>query len=210
MKTEKVVVFDVDGTLFDTKQGIIKALNEVLDSFEINEIKKEDEDNWIGPPVRDSFIKYAKMTDEQAEEATKLYRRFYVEKYISDSILYEGMSEVLEKMKQNKIHICIATMKTAAQMEHLLSVKNMTEIFEVIQTAALDGSKTKADMLREIKNIYGRKSKYYMIGDTIGDYNAAKIEKYIFIAALYGYGNFQKKQIKKIINNPTNLLLLML
>ena len=62
MKTEKVVVFDVDGTLFDTKQGIIKALNEVLDSFEINEIKKEDEDNWIGPPVRDSFIKYAKKT----------------------------------------------------------------------------------------------------------------------------------------------------
>ena len=207
MKTEKVVVFDVDGTLFDTKPGIIKTLNEVLESFGSNSIKQSHEDNWIGPPVRDSFKNFAKLSAEQAEEATKLYRKLYIEKYISYSFLYDGMAEVLKKLKKNNVHICIATMKTSEQMERLLFLNNMNDIFESIKTAANDGSKTKTDMLREIKIKFGDELGYYMVGDTEGDLVAAKSEKYSFLAALYGYGNFQEVQDITIIDNPRQLLL---
>ena len=71
----KVIVFDVDGTLFDTKPGIIKALNEVLHKHGKEYINPSDEDKWIGPPVRNSFISYAGMNDEHAEDATKKYRK---------------------------------------------------------------------------------------------------------------------------------------
>ena len=206
MKTEKVVVFDVDGTLFDTKPGIIKTLNEVFSIFGITPISSLDEDKWIGPPVRESFKKYSKMNDEQAEKATQLYRKIYVDKYISDSTLYDGMMAVLGQLKKQNAHVCIATMKTAEQIEKLLFAKNMTDFFEIVQTAVLDGSKSKSDMLRIIKNNYSKKSKYYMIGDTMGDYEAAINLEYNFIAALYGYGKFENYTKLNYINNPIDVL----
>lgn len=206
MKTEKVVVFDVDGTLFDTKPGIIKTLNEVLSIFGITSISSLDEDKWIGPPVRESFKKYSKMNDEQAEKATQLYRKIYVDKYISDSTLYDGMAEVLEYFRKMNFLICIATMKTFEQIERLLSLKNMADFFNIVQTASSDGSKTKADMLGEIRKKYGEESNYYMIGDTMGDFIAAEKSNYNFIAVLYGYGTFNNTNEFIKIYNPKQLI----
>lgn len=206
MKTEKVVVFDVDGTLFDTKPGIIKTLNEVLSIFGKTPISSLDEDKWIGPPVRESFKKYSKMNDEQAEKATQLYRKIYVDKYISDSTLYDGMAEVLEYFRKMNFLICIATMKTFEQIERLLSLKNMADFFNIVQTASSDGSKTKADMLGEIRKNYGEESNYYMIGDTMGDFIAAEKSNYNFIAVLYGYGTFNNTNEFIKIDNPKQLI----
>lgn len=186
----KVVVFDVDGTLFDTKPGIIKALNEVLHNFGEKCINSNEEDKWIGPPVRNSFITFVGMNAELAEEATKQYRQIYTEKYIAESILYDGMLEVLSKLKETGYHLCIATMKTQCQIDRLLSLRNITEYFEIIQCAALDGSKSKSEMLEYIKTQYSSKNQFYMIGDTKGDYEAAKKADYDFIAVTYGYGDW--------------------
>lgn len=188
----KVVVFDVDGTLFDTKPGIIKALNEVLENFGKNTINSYEESKWIGPPVRNSFRSLVGMNTELAEEATKQYRQIYTEKYIVESVLYNGMAEVLSKLKESGYHLCIATMKTQRQMKRLLSLKNMTDIFEIVQTAALDGSKSKAEMLDFIKRHYPLNTSFYLIGDTMGDYEAANKMNFKFIAANYGYGDFSE------------------
>lgn len=201
----KVVVFDVDGTLFDTKLGIIKALNEVLNNLGKESISKADEDKWIGPPVRNSFISFAGMNPQQAEEATKRYRQIYTEKYIAKSIMYDGMTEVLSKLRDSGYHLCIATMKTQGQMEQLLSLKNMTDTFELVQTAALDGSKSKADMLDFIKRQYPSETQFYMIGDTMGDYEAARSSGYIFFAVSYGYGKLNL--INNVIVKNANCLL---
>lgn len=197
----KVVVFDVDGTLFDTKPGIIKALNEVLHNFGKESISPADENKWIGPPVRNSFISFVGMNTEQAEEATKQYRQIYTDKYIAESVLYEGIAEVLIKLKDSGFHLCIATMKTQGQIERLLSLKKMTDVFEIVETAALDGSKTKADMLAFIKKQYSEENKFYMIGDTDGDYKATKKTNYNFIAINYGYGFVVEKYGKKMSPN---------
>lgn len=190
MKSEKVIVFDVDGTLFDTRQGIIKALNEVLGNFGKDKINSGDENRWIGPPVRESFRFFAGMSESQAEEATKQYRLVYIEKYISESVLYEGIQEVIHELNNIGCHLCIATMKTTDQMERLLSLKELTGTFEVVQTAALNGSKSKSDMLSAIKTSYSPKNEFIMIGDTIGDLEAANKADYKFIGVKYGYGKW--------------------
>lgn len=202
----KVIVFDVDGTLFDTKSGIVKALNEVLNNFGKSSINPADEDKWIGPPVRNSFVSFSNMDEEQAEEATKQYRQIYTEKYISESVLYEGMSEVLNTLRVGKCHLCIATMKTREQVKRLLSLKNMTDDFEIIEAASSDGSKSKSDMLTNLKTKYPNENQFYMIGDTIGDYVAASIANYKFIGVKYGYGNEIDENKLFNIQNPIDLL----
>ena len=87
------IVFDVDGTLFDTKNGIIKTLNYVLKEFGKDAIDPQDEDKYIGPPIKKSLMKYQCMEDMEADEATILYRRNYVECYFGN-FYYEDYATV--------------------------------------------------------------------------------------------------------------------
>ena len=116
----KVVVFDVDGTLCDTREGIISALNDVLARYHVQSISSEDECKYIGPSVRDSFIRYHNFSMKDAEEATKIYREIYVSSYIVKSKLYNGIKELLITLKNDGCILCLATMKTQKQVEKLL------------------------------------------------------------------------------------------
>ncbi len=206
MKEDVVIVFDVDGTLFDTKPGILKAINEVLNSFGENSIVPAEEDKWIGPSVRDSFKLFCNMPDEKAEIATLLYRQIYTKKYVSESNLYKDIDRILVDFKTRGYHLCIATLKTAEQIERLLFIKKFSNFFEVVKTALPDGSKSKTDMLNEIRKMFPKSKYFYMIGDTQSDLEAAEKTNYFFVGACYGYGSFSSKANLIRIDNCIQLL----
>lgn len=81
-------------------------------------------------------------------------------------------------------------MKTKSQVDAFLIIFEIEDYFDVIETAVQSGEVTKTMMLNEIKSIYAADSnKFFMIGDTIGDYTAAQNAGYIFVASDYGYGD---------------------
>lgn len=182
------VVFDIDGTLFDTKVGIIAALNETIKRYGGNRIDDTDGNKYIGPPISVSLTKYQHFNPEIAKEATDYYRKIYVEKYVKKSTLYEGTEEVLSDIKKNGNCICVATMKTYAQIKALLEKSNIRSFVEIVECAADDGSKSKALMLKQIKSKV-KADAYYMVGDTMSDYEASSENGYQFVFASYGYGN---------------------
>jgi phosphoglycolate phosphatase len=184
---KSIIIFDLDGTLFDTKIGIIDSLNYVLNEYKRNSIKKEDEDLYIGPPVYDSLVKLQGFSEELAQKGVNLYRSIYIEKFIVESRLYPNVLNTLKELKDEGFSLGIATMKTLQQVEKILSIFDMQKLFEEIQTAAEDGTVSKQDMLYNIKH-KGLYDKYYMVGDTLGDFKAASYANIPFIAALYGYG----------------------
>lgn len=184
----KCIVFDVDGTLFDTKNGIISALNEILEVFGGKKIEN-DEEKYIGPPIKESLMIYQGLDEQNAVEATELYRSVYVEKYIEKSSLYDGMRSVLDSFINQNNSMFIATMKTQFQIEKLLEVSLCKKYFKGVEFAREDGSLSKKDMLLSIKNRSDEYKYYYMVGDTLGDYKAAIDAGYVFIAADYGYGD---------------------
>lgn len=201
----KIVIFDVDGTIFDTKAGIIKALNEVYRSYALPEIKKDDEDKYIGPPVRDSFIRYGLLNEESAMEATSRYRKIYVEKYIVESKPYPGMVEVLKELKDAGWDICIASMKTMTQLKALL--KNFEwNGFSYVLGADEGGGISKAMMLQTIKKKYCDIEQIYMVGDTEGDYRAAETADIEFIGVGYGYGDLSWLSPDRLIDKPEELI----
>ena len=185
------IVFDVDGTLFDTKNGIIKTLNYVLKEFGKDAIDPQDEDKYIGPPIKKSLMKYQCMEDMEADEATILYRRNYVECFVHESVMYDGVIETLEALKNQNVILGIATMKTMPQLEALLIDYKCSEFFSVLKAAKEDGSLSKTQMLKDIKEIYPMVKYFLMIGDTRGDYQSAKEAGYCFVAADYGYGEIK-------------------
>lgn len=198
---DKVVIFDVDGTLFDTKAGIIKTFNYVLERFDKNEITENEESRFIGPSVRQSFINLVGLDEKDAEIATRMYRKIYVEKFVTSAILYDGVDETLQTLLNKGFKLCIATMKTASQVKALLANLLDESYFEIIKTAKEDGSLSKEQMLLEIRGLYGDSVQYYMVGDTIGDYNASVKAKMDFVAALYGYGELEKDEYVYYVND---------
>ena len=190
VRKKLVCIFDLDGTLADTKPGILKALNYVLRETESSEIKKEDEDKIIGPPIKDSLIKYYGFTEEQAQKGTELYREIYIKRFIGESMLYDGLIDILYNLKRASFTIGIATMKTRPQVDAFLRIFEIKDYFDVIKTAVPSGEVTKTMMLNEIKSIYvDHCDEFFMIGDTLGDYAAAQNAGYTFVAADYGYGD---------------------
>lgn len=187
----KTVIFDIDGTLFDTKPGIIECLNDVLNCFGCEPIITSEEDKYIGPSVKDSFMIYHGFDEEKASKATKMYREKYVEKYIRKSIPYEGISDVFDYLKSKEYIVCIATMKTRKQVDALLKIFKFDTIFDHIECAKEEGGYTKLDMLDSIKSLYPDNDLVF-VGDTNGDYKASVKSGVRFVYAEYGYGDIER------------------
>lgn len=151
MKKRYGIIFDVDGTLFDTRVGIIQALNYVLKFHHREPIEKSDESKYIGPPVKKALIEYQGMDEVEAEDAAMSYRQYYVEKFIRASVLYDGTLETLDTLKRAGCFLGIATMKTMPQLETLLRNFDCYDCFSVLKAAREDGGLSKAQMLRNIR-----------------------------------------------------------
>ncbi len=183
----KTIIFDVDGTIFDTKQGIIDCLNEVLEEFGYDKISDDLQDRYIGPPIKDSLIKFHEFSESDACNATAMYRDRYVSKHVGNSIPYEGLYSLLNWIKEKNYNLCIATMKTRNQVDALLEAFRIESYFDCVETAKYEGGYSKHEMLEKIKLLY-RGSEFMFVGDTNGDYKASQKAKISFVYAQYGYG----------------------
>lgn len=204
-KKKKVIIFDIDGTLFDTKEGIVKAFNYALSVMKKDKLAAEEESKIIGPSVRTSFEKIALLEGADIEKATSLYRGYYVDKCIGSSQLYEGARAVLDELYNRGYVLGIATMKTMPQVTRLLDATIGHRYFDVIKAAREDGSISKAQMLEEIKLEFAD-ADYYMIGDTEGDWKASSKAEMQFVYATYGYGAIHSTADISCIDRITDLL----
>lgn len=204
---KKIVVFDVDGTLFDTKQGILDALEDVCNHFGLDNFNREDGDKYIGPSIKASMMKYYGLDEERAEEATLYYRQVYVGLYIQNSKPYDGVLDVISKLKSVGYCLALATNKTICQVEKLFSVTGMDLTqFTYVKTALEEGGLTKTEMLKQIVDESGSIASVVMVGDTDGDRKAAEEAGADFIGVSYGYGfNSQESYGFVMVDSPDGI-----
>ena len=81
-KMRRYMLFDLDGTLMESADGIVNSVKYALEKCGVNEPDRANLLKFIGPPLRDSFRKFYGFTAEQAEEAVGYYREYYAEKGI--------------------------------------------------------------------------------------------------------------------------------
>ena len=183
------VIFDVDGTLFDTSEGIFECIEYVVEKMNYPKVERSLLSKFIGPPVYESFSKICGMNEEDANIATKMYREMYVKEFVAKSKLYDSMEDLLAFLKENGVKVAIATMKTQPQIDKLLEITDMSGTFDSVRGADTVIKNTKADLIKLVLSDLGENPENaVMVGDTLSDGKGASIAKTDFIAVTYGFG----------------------
>lgn len=190
MISAKIILFDLDGTLTDSKQGIINSIRYSLAKMKLQENNISLE-RFIGPPLSESFEKYFGLDNKTARHAVAVYREYYAVKGIFENQLYPGIIELLKALKEkNKTLVCV-TSKAAFYAEQILEHFNLSQYF--LRTVGSNMDLTCTHKIELIKLALSHftnqnKSDFIMIGDRADDIIGAKKNNIASIGVLYGYG----------------------
>ncbi|MBR4891122.1 MAG: HAD-IA family hydrolase [Clostridia bacterium] len=215
MKNKEIIFFDLDGTITDSKKGIFNSIKYVLDFYKIEERDENILIKFLGPPLKDSFMKYFNMSEKQAIEAVAKYREYYRVKGIFELSVYDGAEEMLKKLKENGKTVCLATSKPQEFAESILKRHDLLKYFDFLAGATMDEKRNEKDLVIKyaIEQNSFNKEKIVMIGDRENDILGAKINGIDSIGVLYGYGDEEElkkagcKSFAKSTSEVTDLLI---
>lgn len=191
----KAILFDLDGTLIDSSEGITKSTQYALAHYGIIENDLSKFYKFIGPLLVVSFKKYYDFPEEQAVEAVAVYRERYNKIGLFECSLYPGVRECIEKLKAQGYLIGMASSKPEVSCRRILEHFGILELFDDVVGATFDGRiDTKEEVLNEVMRRWSDvpKDEMCLIGDTMFDVEGANQVGIRTVAVTFGFGNVQE------------------
>lgn len=146
----QVILFDLDGTLTESGEGIINCVQLALEKLGKKEEHPENLQCFIGPPLKEQFMKYAGLGEEEGEKAVVYYRERYTTTGIFENRLYPKIPELLELLKINNKILAVASSKPEVYVKQILEHFQIADYFTAIVGSELDGRRTeKAEVIEE-------------------------------------------------------------
>ncbi len=211
-----IFCFDLDGTIFNSLDGIYYSLNYACEKYNLKLIPKKEFKNYIGPPLK-SYLKSvinSNINDQIISEIIKEFRLHHDNEGYKYYKVYPKMIEVLSLLKKDN-NLFILTNKPFNITCRSLEFFNLNKFFEkyfcpdksseCIKEWSEGVVKSKNNYLRYIDLKTQKKISRYFVGDTISDYLATKESCFEFIYASYGYGNNINFKDMHRINKPLDL-----
>lgn len=192
MNRIRCVLFDLDGTLFDSSEGILSCYRLGLEHFGITVRDDSELNKVLGPSLYISYHDFFGLEDEQVNEAVRIYREHYNTKGIYQVRLYDGIEDLLKSLKQNSFTICLATSKPQVMAEKILGFSGLRPYFDAVCGANLDGSRSdKVELIDYAMKQVGftDKNGVVMIGDRFYDVAGAAKAGVHSIGVTYGFGS---------------------
>ena len=187
----KAILFDLDGTLTDSGEGIINCATLALEHFGLPVPDRETMRVFVGPPLDETFIKFGVPADK-ADEAIRVYRSRYTTIGKFENFPYPGIAQMLEKLCQNGHRLFVATSKPEGMSVEILEKFELAQYFELICGATLDGSRSKkADIITYLLGKAGDTQNTVMVGDTAFDVIGAAAHGIPAIGVSWGYGSVE-------------------
>lgn len=191
---KKTVLFDLDGTLTDSGEGIINCATLALRHFGLPIPSYADMRTFVGPPLRDSFIRFGVPAD-QADEAIRVYRSRYIPTGMFENTPYPGIRELLEKLRAEGYTLYVATSKPEEMSVTILEKFDLAKYFHRICGASIDSSRsTKDAVIAYLLESSGAKEDMVMVGDTKYDILGAKAHGIPAIGVGWGYGKVEEME----------------
>ncbi len=184
----KYFLFDLDGTLTDPKEGITKCVQYALRRFGIERDCGELV-CFIGPPLKEQFMRYCGFTPEQAEEAVTVYRERFAPVGIFENRVYDGAVELLRELKAVGKTLALATSKPQVFAERIVKKYGLAPYLDLIVGSELDGRLTdKAQVVAEVlKRLGAAPEQAVMIGDREHDVLGAAANGVSAVGVGFGY-----------------------
>lgn len=207
------ILFDFDGTVADTGEGILKSLQysfrEMGDTVPtMNELKK-----FIGPPVYYSFTHYYGISEDKVYDYIAKYRERYKREGIYECELYENMLSLLSALKDSGVKVGVASSKPEHLILDVADHLGITKYFDAIVGVKSDASKhsSKTGLILEAMEKLGTsdKDKVLMVGDRHYDITGAKGAGVFSCGCLWGYGNkeeFIECEADFVVRDPLEVL----
>ena len=187
----KSIFFDLDGTLTDSGEGIINCAAVTLEHFGIPVPSREEIRVIVGPPLRESFLKFGVSAD-QLPEAISVYRSRYNTIGKFENFPYPGIPELLAKLKAQGCKLYVATSKPETTSVEILEHFGLASFFEIIAGAAADGLRdTKSQVIAYLLEQTGDLDEIIMVGDTVFDVIGAAAHNIPTIGVSWGYGEVE-------------------
>jgi len=204
----KNIIFDFDGTLIDSRPGVVSSFQKVGRKLFKKEIREKEIVRLIGKPLAEIISILFKINDKfLVEKASLLFKEFYSREGIKENILYLGIKDMLESFKKNSLSLFVISNKIEPFIKNILKQHNIDKYFkDVIGTDGMDRKSKKADYIKRIVNVYNlKKTKTVVAGDTENDIISAKRNGIYAVGVVWGYGSKEsliKAGADKICSSP--------
>ena len=190
-----IILFDLDGTLTDPKEGLTKSIQYALESFGINVKTPDDLVKFIGPPIRSAFKEFYGFDDAGAEKAVEKFRERFLVKGLFENVMYNGIDAMLQRLIDADKTLIIATSKPTIQAKTVLSYFKLDKYFTYVSGSEMNGDRSdKSEVIQYAleQNNINDLSRCIMVGDRKHDIIGAKTVGMKSVGVLYGYGDYDE------------------
>lgn len=202
---KKYILFDLDGTLTDSSEGITKSIQYALESVGIHEENMEVLQRYIGPPLDYSFQQFHGITGEKTMQVVEKYRERYTDIGIYENRVYDGIVDVLKYLRDNGYILALATCKPEPFAIRIMEHFQLAEYFTVMVGSEFEGGvrRQKSQVIEEVfmrlhQKLYGdreltrellldMKADSLMVGDRNHDICGAKECQIESMGVRYGF-----------------------
>ncbi len=190
----KAVLFDLDGTLLDTSEGIFHCANYTVSVLGLEPCHDERQmRKFVGPPLKDCFrIVYGIEDEDLLDKCVSVYRTEYLKSGMHLCHVYEGICETIQSLRARGIRTGVCTLKYETLARMIFEEKEMTQLFDCIHGTDEKGKITKAEcIIQSVRDLGLEKDEVLMVGDTTNDLEGARSAGVSFAAVTWGFG-FEK------------------
>ena len=187
MRYEKCVIFDLDGTLTQSEEGIWNCVRYTAEQMGLPVPDAETLRKFIGPPLLYSFQTWMGMTAEEAQEASRVYRSRYQVVGLFENRVYPGIRRLLRGLKAQGCWVAIATGKPQSPSERIAEHFGLSRWIDRIVGTSEQMGPDKTDLIRAaLPDEYGEA---WMVGDRKFDVEGGRTVGIRTVGAGYGYGS---------------------
>lgn len=183
------VLFDMDGTLVNSYEGIYHAYAWTMEQMGLPFSGRSFVERVIGAPLVYVFQKFCGLGPEDTAQAIELYRDYYAEKGKRQAKAYDGIAHALCVLKRAGCFLGVATLKRETFAKEILDALGLLSYFDVVCGMDAGDQLHKADLIRRCMTAAGAEpADTLLIGDSAFDGQGAGEAGVDFLAVTYGFG----------------------
>ncbi len=143
MKSYRLILFDLDGTLTDPTSGLVSSFAYALDKMGVDYGTRESLTRFIGPPLKEEWIRTFGFSEEEGELALALFREVFAARGWCDNRMFDGIPAMLDTLRAAGKKLALATSKPEIFARKILDLFGILDRFDFVGAATLDGSREK-------------------------------------------------------------------